>query len=139
MVQERERPKLHLKNGSVADVEDALAALGYLRYLLDEEPKLFAALLALAQGKPEDADPEQVKALPKGEFFGTDDKLRPIVAAVLLSSFRQTREGSVLINPFRFESETDKLMVERLAKEAAIADRAFGQWLMRFFRGRSIE
>ncbi len=134
---DQQKPKLQLKNGTMADVEGTLFTLGYLRYLLDVEPKLFDALLALVQDRPQDADPKQVQALPKGAFFGPDGRVKSDVADVLLSSYVEVPgEGPVLVNPFKLQNETDKLLVERTAKEMAQADRQFGKWLLRFFGGR---
>ena len=139
MVDEPQIRKLKLKNGASASIASALETWDSLDCMLDTEPELFAALLALAQGRPQEADPEQVKLLPKGSLFGSDGEVLPEVRDVLESGLQITKEGPVLANPFKLETETDRLIVERTAREMAKSAREFGQQLRRLFRGRSFD
>ena len=135
---DQQQPKLRLKNGAMADVEYALAILSSLRCLQDTEPKVFEAFQLVANGRPQDADPEQVACIPKGDF-GPDGKLRPEITDVFFSSLQMSKEGPVLVNPFKLENKKDKLLVEKTAKEAARKDREFGKWMLRNMRDQSRE
>ena len=82
-----QQPKLRLKNGKMADVEYALAILSFLRHLQDTEPKIFEAFQLVANGRPQDADPDQVASIPKGDF-GPDGKLRLEITDVLFMPYK---------------------------------------------------
>jgi hypothetical protein len=117
--QEEQRPQLRLKNGAMADVRSALIVLGGLRAQQRVRPHVFQTLLALARGKPEEADPEHIEPLTQERYLGPDGKVRQDVADVLLSALQWQGDGAVLVNPFKLEGEADRAVVERTEQQIA--------------------
>src|SRR5207244_2180385 len=57
MTKEDKRPTITLKSGAIVDARAAVAIVQQLRVTLSLHPDQFHSLLALAEGRPGDADP----------------------------------------------------------------------------------
>jgi hypothetical protein len=126
--EESEDPILRLKNGGQIKAGEGRIQWRDLTALLQQEPDLFRALLALALGRPEAMSAEHRKRLRYiGGFLERDGSIIPYVRDVLLSAYQETAEGPVLVNPFILESEEQAREFERRDNEAA-------DWLLRELR-----
>jgi hypothetical protein len=114
---DREKPKLRLKNGAMADVRLAMYVLEELRVKIDQSPEAFQALLALAHGHPDQADPYQVDGLKRRGWVGKDGHVRQDVADVLLSSLEMTPEGPVLVNPFKLQNKREQRIADKAQED----------------------
>lgn len=115
--EKKERPKFTLRNGDQVDAKRALAYSERFETMLELRPNKFRALLAIVQNRPEDASPEQVEMLKAEGLLNQDGSAPSDVRSIVLSSYRETREGPVFVNPVRLESEEDKRAVEQTLKE----------------------
>lgn len=75
-----------------------------LEELQRDRPELFAALVSVVWGSAADVPPEHLGALRVDFFLRPDDTPVAHYRDVLLSSYRETAEGAVLVNPFRLDS-----------------------------------
>lgn len=108
-----------LKNGGQIGGNHGQGVLENLRDLLEDDPQLFQALLAIVQGRPQDATPEAVSQLRSDLFLRADNgAIRPDIRDVLLSAYNETAEGPVLVNPFVLTSSEQPVELERMNKEA---------------------
>lgn len=105
LLTDRDNQLVQFKNGGQIESQWGRAWLGICRRLLEQEPRHFAALLALAQGRSGDVPPESMAFFKQVGGFLQGDDINPKVRGVLLSAYQETAEGPVLVNPFRFESE----------------------------------
>ena len=124
-----QRPEITLADGIVVDAREAAGVWRDLAALLTVNPDEFRSLLALAQGRPGDADPSHFESLWAGDFLEMDQRtIQPVARSVLLNSYEDTREGPV-IAPLRLQDEADRLVAEQ-----ALAQR--DQWQRDFLFGR---
>ncbi len=119
------KDKFKLKSGGEINVVGGHFAVLQLQALLDKSPEDFRTLLAIARGNPQDAVPDSIERL-KGGFLHprTCEVHPPILRDILLSSYQETPEGPVLVNPFQLNQATDAQEVERQTKEGL-------NWLVR--------
>ncbi len=120
MARRKERVELTLKNGARADARHVLAVLGALRAMLELDPKRFGLLLALGQSERSadaSADARALEDLKREGFVGPDGKILPDVADILLSSLEMRGDGPVLVNPFRLQSEAERIMADRAQQQ----------------------
>jgi hypothetical protein len=104
-----------LKNGKQMRGGEAIAALRGLQALLEQRPYLFRALLAIVQGRAEEAASEDIALLKDGCWLRADNGvLRDTIRDVLLSAYQETPEGPVLTNPFRFRDQGEANQIERI-------------------------
>lgn len=101
-----------LKNGGQITVKDGWAELDSLRILLDEHPQHFHTLLAIAQGREEGLDAASVAYLRSHAYVG--GHLDQEVRDVLLSAYQETKEGPVLVNPFRLDDVGEASALEKV-------------------------
>jgi hypothetical protein len=128
--EKEEKIKLPLKHsGELVDAEQAMYWVDDFRVMQELYPKRFKTVVALAQNLPEEADPKQVKALKDLRFVRDDGQLDPYFAGILTSSLEMRDNCYVLVQPFRLESERDKLIAERAANAPAgpVTTRLFGR------------
>jgi len=108
-----ERPKLRLKNGSEVDAQIAYVRWRMLGAEQTTRPHLVEALLAFARGNPDSISTEVAAETKERHsfWFTRDGALEPIVRDVLLSAYRETPDGVVIVNPFdlRTQQEADTL------------------------------
>lgn len=117
-MEEEPRFTLPLKNGALADVRDALVDLNYLRAELALNPEGFQILLDLAHARPPTtATSERIELLKKHGHLSRDGTLPATIRDILLSAHQVTPEGPVLVSPFKLESATDRLLVERAERQ----------------------
>lgn len=112
------RTTITLQNGAVVEARQAAAVLQDLDTLLTNAPDEFASLLALAQGRDADANPDHFKSLRAHAFLDWHDgrTIQPLVRDVLLNSFQQTSEGPV-IAPLRLQDAADLPAAEQAQAE----------------------
>jgi hypothetical protein len=135
---DKDKPlKLLLKNGKLVNVEDALIELEGLRETQESFPGEFQAMVALAQGRPQEAHPRHLKSLRRYGLIGRDGALWPLTADVLLSSLEMSPEGPVLVNPFKLSSQAEKLLAERADDDLGRRIRESALRGIRRARGRS--
>jgi hypothetical protein len=72
--------------------------LGALGTLLAENPEQFQTLLALAEGQAVAIDPQHMAYLRDWGFVGGPDE--NMTSKILLAAYKETTEGTVLVNPF---------------------------------------
>src|SRR5262249_25089095 len=112
LTEETNRPTITLQSGAVVDAREAAGIWRYLAALLGVNPDRFRSLLALAQGRPADADPGHFELLDADYYLEKDQRtIRPPVQAVLLNSFVNGPEGPI-IAPLRLQSEADRPVAE---------------------------
>jgi hypothetical protein len=122
-------PKITLKTGDPVDARAAVAILDQLRAYLAVHPEEFRSLLALAEGRPGDADPGHFQSLHRHAFMEDDGRsISPEVRSVLLNSYVVLREGPVLV-PLRLQNEADRAVAEEAQKQ-------LDRWYQRVLFGR---
>lgn len=119
---EANREQITLRTGAVVERGLARAFYGMLTSLAEQDPVALAALLAIAQGR--DANPALVARLAAEGLLPDHGQPRPVARAVLLAAFRDTPEGPVLVDPFRYNSAED------LGRQEAL-DNHSTKWLLR--------
>ena len=117
-----------LKNGVREDIRVVLATWDTLTSLQDTRPQLFAAARAMADGKDETSAVR--REMRRYCLTDQNGALLPQVRDVLLSGYQNTKEGPVLVNPIRFDSEADRTAFEACRQLAA-------RNLSRFLAGES--
>jgi hypothetical protein len=113
-----------LRNGATEDLTQAMATWDTLTQIKDNQPALFAAALALAQGQ--EPSPSMRRELRRGLLTLRNGVLRPAVKNVLLSSYEETPEGPVLVNPIKPTCDADRRAFEELE---ARSERNFRRFL----------
>ncbi len=104
---DREKPQITLANGAVVEARPAVAAWERLGTLLATAPDEFRSLLALAEGRGSDADPQHFESLWASYLLENDVRtIRPVVRDVLLNSYVVTEEGPI-VAPLRLQSAGD--------------------------------
>jgi hypothetical protein len=128
LVKNEQRPKIRLKNGSEVDARGAYVIWRMLELEEPQSPQL-QLLLAMARGNE-----STVSTVPNTEFkthhrvwFLKDGALHPVAKQVLLSAYRDTPDGPVIVSPFQLNSQQD---IELLA----VIQRQHDRSLRRFFR-----
>ena len=127
-LKKKERNRLSLKKGSDADVLLALSQLDHLGAMLRVRPERFLTLLALAQGRPEEAKQEHITHLTKSGFISKDGSISQDLRELLLSAYQMTGDGPVLVNPFKLQTNEDKRKADR-------ADRQIDRFWEKFLSG----
>ena len=92
---------VRLKNGAQIEADRGWECLDCLRVLLEDEPRHFQTLLALARGDSDKVDSKSVSFLLREGLLRRDGSLDPALCNVLLSGYRETEEGPVVANPFQ--------------------------------------
>lgn len=100
------RPQITLKNGAVVDARQAVTIVEQLQDALEAEPDAFKSLLALAEGRSQDADPRHFEDLWAEGFLNNDHSIEPIVRDVLQNCLHVTSEGTVIV-PLRLQDGAD--------------------------------
>jgi hypothetical protein len=91
-----DQSKITLKDGSIVPARQAVGIREGLDTLLTLAPDEFRSLLALATGRPAEADPRHFESLWAEGFLEDDRSIDPVVRDVLLNSYATTREGRVI-------------------------------------------
>jgi hypothetical protein len=132
LTEDAKRPTITLKTGAVVDARQAVGEHQALETLLTNAPDEFQSLLALAQGRPADANPKHFQSLRAHTFLDWDDgrTITPLARDVLLNSFEMTREGPV-IAPLRLQDAADLPAAEQAQGEL---DHQFKNFLARVQR-----
>lgn len=129
VTEDARRPTITLKSGAVVDARKAAAVWRELDAMLTVDPDEFRSLLALAQGRLGDADPQHFESLWADDFLEMDRRtIQPEVQEVLLNSYEETREGPV-ITPLRLQSEADRPIAEEALRQC-------DQWVRDFLSGK---
>lgn len=106
------QPTITLQDGSVVDAYLAVNEWNRLRDIVQPNAAEFLSLLALAQGRPGDADPRHFETLAAFSFLNErDHAIAPLTRAVLLNSFALTNAGPIIV-PLRLKSAVDKAVAE---------------------------
>lgn len=124
-----ERPKLRLKNGSEVDARSAYVDWRMLFAEQDLHPNNVQSLIALARGDPDSVSKEVVAELRERHrlWFARDGTLEPIVRDVLLSAYRDTPEGVVIVNPFELTNQRDADTFSKIQRrDDRLLSRLFG-------------
>jgi hypothetical protein len=103
------RPTLRLKNGSEVDARKAYVYWHTLQGLEIGRRDHLQAFVMLARGDEPVArgqTRDDLRRLYLTEF-ARDGSLDPIFREVVLSAFRETAEGAVVVNPFQLTSQAD--------------------------------
>jgi hypothetical protein len=95
-----------LKNGTTIDVKTGRSAWGTLNDLLEQHPHLFKLLHSKIRG--EEITPEAIRELRKALLVLPSGEVRESLRNVLLSGYQETKDGPVIVNPFKLDSESDR-------------------------------
>jgi hypothetical protein len=128
LTEKGKRPQITLKNGAVVDARQAVAMVQQLQTALELYPDEFRSLLAMAEGRPGDADPRHFEALWARAFLENDHSIDPMLRDVLLNCYEVTREGPVVV-PLRLQDAADLSAAKR-------AQREYDQQFRDMLRGR---
>jgi hypothetical protein len=94
-----------LTNGVIIEARIAQSTLRYLRVMLDTHAhgqQLIEDLHLIAQGRPEDARPASRKVFARNVLVSSPEgNLLPEVRDVVLSAFRRSPDGIVLVEPYQ--------------------------------------
>ena len=112
-MQEKGKRIVPLKNGGNIEPALGVALLELLENLLEQEPAMFHALLAVAQGRADDIPPNMMANLKQGLLLRSDGSISADVRDVLLSGYQPGPEP-ILVNPFRLESADQVRDLERV-------------------------
>jgi hypothetical protein len=128
LTEQDKRPHITLENGAVVDAREAAAVWRDLDALQAVDPDEFRSLLALAQGRPSDADPQHFKSLRSDDLLKDDHSINPIAREVLLNTYKITHDGPVIV-PLRLRDEADRSVAEQALAECDqfVRDVAFGR------------
>lgn len=107
------RRHYELKNGSRIEARWGGFHFERLVNLLQHEPGHFQGLLALARETPREVAPDTLRYLTEAGGFLREGVIEQGVKDVLLSSYRETVEGVVLVNPFRLADQTQADELQR--------------------------
>src|SRR5262249_30753191 len=80
---DEKRETITLRNGAVMDALRAVSLHGRLAAMLEVTPAEFRSLLALAEGRPNDANAAHINDLREERFLAADNSVVPDVAALL--------------------------------------------------------
>ena len=122
------RPQITLSNGAIVDAREAVVIVEWLRVTLARRPDEFQSLLALAEGRLQDANPRHFEELWARAFLTNDRTIEPTVREVLLNCYQITPEGPVVV-PLRLKDAAD-------LPAAAEAQRGSDRFLRDILRGR---
>jgi hypothetical protein len=111
------RPQITLKNGAVVDARRAVTIVEQLQIELASHPEEFKSLVALAEGRPQDADPAHFEELFACAFLENDHAIEPIVRDLLLNSYQVTPEGPVVV-PLRLQDAADLPAAQRAQRQS---------------------
>jgi hypothetical protein len=128
--EEQKRAMLPLKSsGGLADVRHILNLLEDLRSKQRVRPQEFEALIAIYQGRPQDAGPNEIKYLKDHDLLRADGHISPDVAAILDSGLEIRDNSYVLVQPFRLSSEQDRLIADQADEQndRALIDLVLGR------------
>jgi hypothetical protein len=129
VTEDAQRPTITLKTGVVVDAREAASVWRELDALLTVDPDEFRTLLALAEGRVADANPQHFESLWADAFLEMDHRtIRPVVQGVMVNSYENTSEGPVIC-PLRLQNESDRPIAEKaLAK--------LDQWVRDYVRDK---
>ena len=119
MPSDQERPTLRLKNGATVDARSAYVEWRSLEGFNGNRPQEFLRLAEVARSGNSAVAPAELLDLRHlhREWFGDDGTLLSIVRDVVLSMFRETREGIVLVNPFQLTNESEHQLLVNIQAE----------------------
>ena len=125
---DKRRAILSLKNGAQIEARDGKLYYGFLCSLLAEEPEVFRGLLAFAQDQNRAMLPgHRVRLMFLGGYLEPDGSIMPKVRDVLLSAYKETPDGPMLVNPFFLSRPEQARELERMETEGL-------DWLIRELR-----
>lgn len=114
---QEDRYTLPLRKGGEADVRRALGFLDRLDLLLSHHPQEFYALLAIAEGRTEEASQEHIASLQRMGYLTHEGVLLPERRAVLLSAFEVAGDGPVIAMPFDLRAESAEEIIGRVQQQ----------------------
>lgn len=105
---------ISLKNGSRIGSNRGRTLLRHLERLLDSSPENFRALLGVARDETQLLSAEVEERLVRGGYLRADRAtIHPDLRNVLLSAYRETPDGPLLVSPFQFENQEQVDELER--------------------------
>lgn len=114
----QDAPKLRLKNGVEVDARKAYVDWRMFVGAEKETPAHVQALVALARGD-DGSVPSNVRLALQStyeDWFASDGSLLPLIKDVVLSAFRDTPDGPVIVNPFQLTSQADAEVFDRVER-----------------------
>jgi hypothetical protein len=125
---EKNRPKLRLKNGNEVDAQSAYVEWRMLTAHQANSSQDLQALIAIARNEAIPADLHDKLRKEDLTWFDDNGNLSPLVRDVLLSAVRDSPDGTVLVNPFDLTKEADARLLYRI-------EQRYLQRLKQMFRG----
>ena len=101
--------KVRLKNGSEVDAQPAYVWWRMLEGLNGVRPEIARHLLSLARGEHWSVSGDSTKLLRQKypEWFDKQGNLDEVAKNVILSAWRETADGRVIVNPFQLTSQNE--------------------------------
>jgi hypothetical protein len=106
-----------LKNGGQIEARTGMAYFDCFCDIQAQEPDDLRALLSLAQGQCEEVPAAVIDGLRDTGFLEADGSLKPGPRDVLLSAYRETPDGPVLVMPFVLKDEEAARVFERMEQQ----------------------
>jgi hypothetical protein len=111
--------KVRLKNGSEVDAQKAYVSWRFLQAFTMTEPAEMRALLALAHGEDWLVSTETKDRLRVDRtWFDKNGTLEPHVKDVLLSGWRDTADGPVMVDPFQLTTQAEVDLIARIERQS---------------------
>jgi hypothetical protein len=119
LLPDRIEGKVRLKNGSEVDAQPAYVRWRMLEALEKVNPSDARALLSFARGDQWLLSSEAGQLLrdKQSPWFQSDGKLEPIAQSVILSAWRDTTDGPVIVNPFQLATQQDVDLLARIERQ----------------------
>jgi hypothetical protein len=111
------RSKITLRNGAVVDARQAVTIADQLQDALEDNYEEFKTLLALAEGRVQDADPQHFEELKANAFLENDNSIDPMVRDILLNCYQVTPEGPVVVS-LRLKDAADLPAAQKAQRES---------------------
>jgi hypothetical protein len=103
-----------LKNGATIEMATGYLAWEKLNRMLSTNPELIAAAQAKLRG--EEVSSEIGRELQRAFMTGPDGELLPDIRDVLISGYQETNDGPVITNPFKLDTQVDRMAFEDMEK-----------------------
>lgn len=118
--------KLTLKNGTSISAAAGDTNYDLLSKLLEKEPALFQTMLAIARNPKAEVPIKDVRFLAHAGFLTNRTRtMNEDMRNVILSSYTETPEGPVLLNPFKLETEEEASYLQEIEKQGNVRLRKF--------------
>jgi hypothetical protein len=127
--EDEEGPLLRLKTGEEVNARPAYIIWTMFLVAQSKEPEELKLMVALARGIDLEIAPAiHSEAIYRNPLlFGPDRKMTAVARQVMLSAFRETPDGDVLVNPFQLATEKENDIFNDVETQAVERIRRLGR------------